>query len=215
MERKYELDRELDGYISLVRKRTKGSALNKLLRKKRKKAAEEPVQIEKYPFVSKKGATGAGRGSFIKSWSNGFLRLFKRAEPIEPPEMPEPEEVKETVINDAEFEKEMGELKDDKKEKSPGVWGLFSRLNFLKRPGRLPGYDAPGKEDLEGLSGERVTKVVLERPEVEKDIKKIALVTQSILQGLPDEELKKFRESDDFLIYKDVLEKYDLIKKKE
>lgn len=215
MERKSELERELNGYISLIRRRTTGSAFNKLFRKKRKKAAAEAAQIEKYPFVSKKGTTAVGGKSFMKRWSSGFLKLFKKAEPAEQPEMAEPEEVKETVIDDMEFEKEMSELKGDKKEKAVGVWSLLSRLNFFGRSKRLPGYDVPGKEDLEGLSGERVTKVILERPEVEKDIKKIALVTQSILQGMPDEKLKKFKESDDFLIYKDVLEKYDLIKKKD
>jgi len=51
-------------------------------------------------------------------------------------------------------------------------------------------------------------------PGVDQDLKEVLKVTHKWIEKLPPAKIKEFKESSDFLMYKDILEKYGLIKKK-
>ncbi len=227
-----EITQEMNSYLSRVRRVTLGDTVRDFFKKRKKKVKPKleeavPVEaikadIEQHPIqkgeITEETETAVvGNDSLIKLWYGKFLKLFKAEQEDEMPTEPEANEIKETELSDAEFEKELSVLEAEEKaaESTGGILKFISSLNFFKRFKQLPGYNVPDENDLDKVQEGKVTRLVLERPEVEKDMKRIALVTQSILHRLPDEKIQEFKDSDDFLIYKDVLKKYDLIKEQE
>lgn len=203
--RKTVVNKELDSYITRMRRRKFRESLCGIFKR------EKPVKEEEEPDpeVSEELSEAIRKNYPSQNIYSRIKGVFK---PKKGAEMSQEMGSEETVesANDAEFEKELNEL-DEAEAKEENSLGFFAGIkNFFTKP---RGYNVPGEEDLEKADSQTVTKIVLERPEIEKDIKKIALVTQSILQSLPEEKLKEFKKSDDFIIYKDVLSKYDLIKK--
>ena len=85
-------------------------------------------------------------------------------------------------------------------------WSPFFSNLFKKKAV----YESPEKEDV--YQETNIKKVVLERPEVEADMKQMALVTQEILKRLSHEELQEFKNSMEFETYKDILRRYGLVK---
>lgn len=214
--RKSEINTEINSYISRVRKKSRQPFFKKHFKKEKSLQKEAPSTKQEACSISEADEIAipvSGGGSLVGRWSQRITGFFKGTPAKELGEGSS-FEAEESEELDKEFESELREMEEEelKKEKKSGLAGFLSRINFLKTSEKVSGDTVPEKEILEGEQEESVTKGVLERSEVEKDIKKLAIVTQSVLHGLPHEKLKEFKESDDFITYKDVLSKYGLIK---
>ena len=132
-------------------------------------------------------------------WYKRFLALF-RFERKEKPvieksegETMEKEVTAEQLVDEVKSgEKTEEEIKTEfeKKQKK----GFFARL-FSKR------YEDEEFEEHEDFT-------------LNEDIKRVLKIQNDLVKKLPPEEIKKFKDSEDFIFYKETLKRYNLIKEK-
>lgn len=160
--------------------------------------------VESVPDVDDINSTVVDRPK-KKSW---FWALFSSNS-----ELPDEEELEDLPENDREvaneIEEEIDEIDSEVEELEENREGLFSRLFSLIR-GR------PKEEDYdEDIPQEVVTQAIGENQKNEDLIKETRLVLKSIhrwLGKLPPEQIESFKRSPDFTRYKELLDKYGLIK---
>ena len=97
-----------------------------------------------------------------------------------------------------EIEEEIEEVEREEDELEEQRETLIERfLNKLRR--KKPSYDEYLEEEIE--------------KELPEDIKEIIRILHSWIQKLPPKKLQEFKASPDFQVYKEVLEKHNLIRK--
>ena len=78
--------------------------------------------------------------------------------------------------------------------------------------------EPPKKESLlfklfkKELPEEEVQRAKMQADDAVSDMKEVSKITLNMIRQLPDEELKKFKESSDFETMKNILKKHELIK---
>jgi len=193
MTRKFEINQDLDSYLSRVRKKPKGSAVANIFKRK-------PQTELKIPDVELTTSTVIEAEPGLVS---RILQMFtirqEESVDLEPP-------INEPVANE-EFDKEMTEIEDTEAKVTMSIW---QRLQSLFNFGTFS--SSASDEELVDASDQNMTRVVLESPEMEGDIKSMALVTKAVLLRLATEDLREFKTSDDFKSYKAILEKYSMIR---
>lgn len=219
--RKAEIARDLDSYISTKRRKPITAMIRGLLSKREKRPKEEDVPLERIEETIERGAIQKGKAplymsSVVVEEKPALGRYYEQLKGIfsKKREQEETEALEDSggvSMQEQEFEKEAEELEREEEQlgkKRLFFGGFFS--NLFKKDTYYGGYDAPSEGDIDEEPS--VKKLVLERPEVEKDMKQMALITQEILKRLPPEELQDFKVSGEFAVYKDILKKYSLIR---
>ncbi len=214
--RRKEIDKDISSYISLLRKKEKTSLLSflkKLKGKSRKKDVELHPEVEAYGEEKKHEKQPKeeaekeeeeiekefDEGAKKKTFGQWLKELFmEKREPTIPSE----DEIQEAVEN-AEKEKKIEadaaeeELEDQYVEEIEKE-GWFSRLIakiFVK---------SREEEELEDAADEIA--------EDQQDMKVIAEISTKVMKMLPAEQLKEFKQSEEFHMFKEILKKRELIK---
>lgn len=74
-------------------------------------------------------------------------------------------------------------------------------------------YDKPSFLERVKQKKDKVVASLKKNPELSSaDIKEVAKIALGVIRQLPDEELKRFKQSADFEILKEILKRYELIK---
>lgn len=215
--RRAEIAKDLDSYISAKRRKPIVNKIKELVGKRERRPVEEeniPVDeveavIKEVPIKRKTMAVMEGEPLWKKSYEQ-VKGVFSKKPDTEELELIE-REAEEVGVQQGEYGEleefeELEELEEEQKRpKQMFFLNFFSNL-FKKKAV----YESPEKEDV--YQETNIKKVVLERPEVEADMKQMALVTQEILKRLSHEELQEFKNSMEFETYKDILRRYGLVK---
>jgi hypothetical protein len=150
--------------------------------------AEKELEIKiSHPFLKKIVA-------FFTNLTKSYPKQEKVEEEVE--ERIE-EEVTQEIQEFEEKEKEL-EKKEEalRKKKTQIIWDFISKINFLKQ--------------LVQKSEQQTEKI-----DSENDLKKIARITALVIKKLPSDEFQKFKTSDDFKKFREILQKHDIIKVKQ
>jgi hypothetical protein len=135
-------------------------------------------------------------------WHKRFLSLFKfegKGKPVEKEaegeKMEEDEVTAEGLVEEAQSEeKTEEEIKEEYEKKNKK--GFFARL-FAKKHEE----DEEEFEEHEDLT-------------LNDDVKRVLKIQNDLIKKLPLEEIRAFKESEDFIFYKETLKRYNLIKDK-
>jgi hypothetical protein len=136
-------------------------------------------------------------------WHKRFLSLFKFERKAKPAEkeaeegekMEENEATAEDLVEEAQSgEKTEEEIKEEYERKQKK--GFFARLFGKKHE-----EDEEEFEEHEELT-------------LNDDVKRVLKIQNDLIKKLPIEDIKAFKESEDFIFYKETLKRYNLIKEK-
>lgn len=188
-----DLNRSLDIYLD---ERKKGE--RKLFRRKPKKQPESEEYEAKAPW-----------------WKSLFAKKEPQpaAEGVEIVDEPAPVETEEPEY--------MGESMEEPTEEQPkrGIFSFLSSLFASKPQHEEEIEDTIPEEDVEkyyesdvdeNIKQGRYVKLVLYKPQVKSDIKRVLAITDDLLAKLPKDEKIKFMESPEFELYKSVFQKYNI-----
>ncbi len=211
--RRKELDREISSYISGLRKKDKRVLVDFL---KRLRGKKKPQKAELHPEVSAYGQgeekpkkakeeekeeqemeeefkEGAKKRTFW-GWLKSMFASSEEYEEFEGAEEPEKEEYKKEEAAEEAPASELEEEYVEEVQRQGWVSRLVSRIFVKSRE----------EEELEEASDEIAEDI--------QDMKTIAEIATKVMKMLPPEEMKKFKESDEFQIFKEILKKRELIK---
>ncbi|MBD3204069.1 hypothetical protein GF327_07260 [Candidatus Woesearchaeota archaeon] len=179
-----DINVELDQYIE---KRVK--------RKPAKKRKKSKTTISDSEFDREEMEFNEGKEPFLTKIIDLFT-VKKKTEVIR--DIDEVEQKVQQKIDKTE-EKEFDEYDDDYEEN-----GILSKiLDFFRFS-----YDEYDDENDFEFEQEKVSQEIL--PE---DVKNIIKIQHKWINKLPSEKIKEFKKSEDFKLYKDILQKYNLIKR--
>jgi len=209
-----EFNRELSKYISSRRtlgkpfhiqvydviKQTKSRLTNIKFPKPKEKEEEEAVEIEiEEAEPPEETEEGIEIEEEVKKenkpfWSF-FTDIFKTEPKVAEPEesLEEAEELEEEYKDLEGMEEDVKEVEDEIEEKKASV---FKRLFDIFKT-------EPKEEIIEEVQDEYT---------LNEDVKDALKILTGWLKQLPPEKLKRFKESEDFVKYKEILKKYNLIK---
>jgi len=214
-ERRKELDKDISSYITGLRKKDKRvliDFLKKLKRKKRAPKAELHPEVETYGPVHEEPKKTreieekedaeleqefeetVKRRSFW-SWLSSKLSSGKsyddEDEFVEEPEKMEYK--KEEIVEEAPAS-ELEEEYVEEIQRQGWVSRLVGKIFVKSRE----------EDELEDAADEIAEDI--------QDMKTIAEIATKVMKKLPSEEMKEFKKSDEFLIFKEILRKRELIK---
>ncbi len=158
---------------------------------------ERPEELmEEYEYFDKmEEEIKKEKKSFWSFFTDAFRKKIDETEDMDPEEIAKVmEEVKEET---EEFEDEYQELKDMEEEIEEKKEGIFKKI------GR---FFSAGKNEPE------IIEEVAEEFTLNEDVREAFKVLTKWLEKLPEKELSKFKESEDFEKYKAVLRRYNMIK---
>jgi len=131
----------------------------------------------------------------------------KKEQPQPKPELPTHKEIKEQKRLER---KEAREAKlEERKRKKEEKHTQKEKQQHLKQKGKDK-KQKPAKEKTTGFSLFKKDKPTQTSTDLDEDIKKVLLMTDSLLGELPEEVINKFAQSDDFGLYERVMNKYKL-----
>jgi len=141
------------------------------------------------------------------TFRKGLIDEAERTEDLTPEEMAKlksmEDDIEETEKEIIEAEEEIGELKDEEAELIERREGLltkfFGKLNVFKRK----------PMDTVMINAENY-----EEPALDEDVVEVLKITHKWIEQLTPAKKRSFKASKDFQKYKDILDKYGLIKKK-
>lgn len=189
-ERKMDINRDLDSYLS-SRSKFKPSSFFKRKNRKATPKFNDSVEIIE-----------DNRTSFVGSFKSFLAKMFaskeKGPEDI-PMEQLEPQE--EALTHEPDVSYELDAQEEDETEKI----GLFSRIFIKLGLAKVENYE----DDLPVVSEVKESDEIIVS---KQDMKDIVKATTQILKGLNQEQVNALKNSDEFAKYKDILRKYNLIK---
>lgn len=200
-----DFNKDLMGYIRRRRAMEKKGFKIRLPSSQKKKEqvpvmapGEIKVEYKQQGFLSK-----------LFSFRRSMIKEAERSEDLTPEEMAKlrsmEDEIEETEKEIVEKEEEVKEIKQEEEEliqkRESLLTGFFNKINIFKRR---------PMESVEVAEEEVVKKPALD-PQVVGVLKNL----HKWLNELPPSKKKEFKNSSDFKDYKEVLEKYGLVRKKE
>ncbi|MEK6963971.1 MAG: hypothetical protein AABX70_06075 [Nanoarchaeota archaeon] len=105
-----------------------------------------------------------------------------------------------------DIEHELKELQKEEERHHPKEQGFFSRLFGKKQK-------EPSQEEIDALTANLPSEP--EEPTLPEDAKEAIRTLHRWLEQLPQKRLEEFKNSEDFQHYKEVLQKYGMVRKKE
>ncbi len=161
-----------------------------MAKKKRKKAKAQVSEEEIYVEYDEP--------SPFMAWFNNFFRSSPRqTQEIDVEEDLPPEKVAELT----EMEEEIEDVHEDVDDLEDRRESLLQRFLKSMRQGRSGRADEYEEYEADGI------------PVVDEEVKEVLKLLHIWLERLPNHELRSFKVSDDFVKYKAMLEKYELIRK--
>lgn len=213
--RRKDLDKEMASYISGIRKKEKtpGKGFLKRFKKKKKSSVELHPEVNAYgpdgqveekkskeeiekeeEEMDQEFEEGAKQKTFME-WLKGVFTFEKRPDENleEAGERMEEEEIVEEKKELPEDEEIEDEYQEEVKKES---WlGNFFAKFFMK---------SREEEEFEDVQDEISEDI--------QDMKKIAEIATKVMKQLPPEKMKELKESEDFIAFKEILRKRELIK---
>lgn len=182
----------MDDYLERMRQ-SKGSSFQILSKKKNKseKVEKVPNFSEEEIYVEYEEPSG------FKAWFTSLFSPSRNQSDILDEDLPE--EIREDLEGLEDEMEDIEEEIEDLEEKRENALVRF--LNTMRLSRRRK--QSPTKDEL-------LEEVV---PVIDEDVKETLKILHKWLERLPNHELRAFKTSEDFQKYRNILEKYDLIKK--
>jgi hypothetical protein len=200
-----EFNKELSGYIGKKRARKGFFGFGSKLSYQKPKAAKNVSEAASGVEVEYKKP---GLLSKLFSFRRGLIKEAEKSEDLSPEEMARlkgmEDDIEETEKEIIEKEEEVKEIKQEEEvlveRRESMLTKFFDKVNFLKRK--------PMKEESQPEEYER------DEPVLDQDVIEVIKIGHRWLNELPPGKKRSFKASDDFQKYKEVLEKYGLVKEK-
>ncbi|MBN1156773.1 hypothetical protein JXA85_04095 [Candidatus Woesearchaeota archaeon] len=194
--RKEVLNRELDEYLDSITRENKRDDFSNLRLKVRK---EKAGQLEREPVIDEKLSKPLFQQ--LIDFAN-WRRKKEKMESAKKVEERFEEEMEQLDEKEEELIEEEAEIKQKKK-------------NLLSRFIRALGF---GSDEEEVTEEDYEQEVEVEKSEHEKyneilnDMKLLGKLSVGMLKMVPKKDLQRYKESEDFEVFKEILKKYNLIK---
>jgi hypothetical protein len=201
-----EFNKELMGYIGKKRVKRGLFGLGPKPGYQKPKSEKKASEVAKGVEVEYKKP---GLMSKLFSFRRGLIKDAEKTEDLSPEEMAKlrgmEDEIEETEEKIMEKEEDVKEIKQEENElvekRENMLTKFFSKVNFLKSKRMEPDQAEPEeRED--------------EEPVLDQDVIEVIKIGHRWLNELPPGAKRRFKSSDDFQKYKEVLEKYGLVKEK-
>ena len=200
-----EFNKELAGYIG--KKRIGRSLFDSLKRSSAKKPAEKPKTVG--PMQVEVEYKKPGLLSKLFSFRRGLIKEAEKSEDLSPEEMAKlhgmEDDIEDTEKEIVEKEEEVKEIKQKEEklvEKREGMLTkFFEKVNVFKR------------KPMEAVQHQS-DEYEKEEPVLDQDVVEVIKIAHKWLGELTPGKKRSFKASADFQKYKEVLEKYGLVKEK-
>ena len=195
-------DNDMDDYLNRIY--GKKERFTDTVKKKRSKRPIEPAKVPDQVSEEEVFIEYDEDKPTYKKWLGGLFSSKRKGRiPDEEPEDIPVEKLpkaKPDVVKVKQMEDELEEVEDEIGELENRQESLLSR--FLRAIRGTPSVD----------DDEPMQELI---PVIDEDVKEVLKRLHSWIEKLPNRELREFKTSEDFELYLAVLEKYELIKKKE
>lgn len=200
-----DFNRELMGYIGKRRSLEKKGFRIKFPSQKKVEPVPEVGPGEVKVEYKQPGFLGK-----LFSFRRGMIKEAERSEDLSPEEMAKlrsmEDDIEDTEHKIMEKEEEVKEIKQEEEElvqkRESMLTGFFSKINVFKRKRMDDTADVP-EEEIEDV------------PTLDPDVIDVLKSMHAWLNELPPNKKREFKNSVDFKRYKEVLEKYGLVRKKQ
>jgi len=201
-----EFNKELSGYIGKKRVRKGLFGFGSKLGYQKPKSEKKVSDVAKGVEVEYKKP---GLLSKLFSFRRGLIKDAEKSEDLTPEEMARlkgiEDDIEETEQEIIEKEEEVKEIKKEEEnlveKRENMLTKFFSKVNFLKS--KRMEADQPEPEERDD-----------EEPVLDQEVIEVIKIGHKWLNELPPGAKRRFKTSDDFQKYKEVLEKYGLVKEK-
>lgn len=202
-----EFNKELSGYIGKKRARKGLFGFGSKPGYQKPKAEKKPAGVATGVEVEYKKPKLFPK---LFSFRRGLIKEAERSEDLSPEEMAKlkgmEDDIEETEKEIVEKEEEVEEIKKEEEELVERREGMltkfFDKINVFKRKRMEPAENEP------------VEECEKEEPVLDQDVIEVIKIGHKWLNELPPGAKRRFKSSDDFQKYKEVLEKYGLVKEK-
>lgn len=201
-----EFNKELMGYIGKKRVKRGLFGLGPKPGYQKPKSEKKSSDVAKGVEVEYKKP---GLLSKLFSFRRGLIKEAEKSEDLSPEEMAKlkgmEDEIEETEEKIMEKEEEVKDIKQEEEElvekRENMLTKFFDKVNFFKRKPMDSAENEPAEEEAE-------------EPVLDQDVIEVIKIGHRWLNELPPGAKRRFKSSDDFQKYKEVLEKYGLVKEK-